>query len=206
MSFSASRIHRNLSLLTLLAAVGCSGKPGRLDPPSIPDDAGQQAVATYDSNGNGTIEGDELAKVPALKATVKRVDSNGDGAVSAEEIDARINAWRKSRVAITRGDAKVIRDGQAVAGAVVKLIPEPFLGPNLKVAQGMTGPDGACFIEIARNPDESGVHLGYYRIEVTQPGPDGKERIPARYNAETELGTEITSDEPASLKLNLTGK
>lgn len=197
-----------LALLALIVMPGCSGKPGRLEPPSIPDDAGQQAVTTYDANGNGAIDGDELAKVPALKATLKRVDANGDGQVSAEEINERINVWRKSRTAITRGEATVIRDGRPVSGAVVKLVPESFLGPAVKAAQGTTGPDGNCFLEIARNPDESGVHLGYYRIEITHPAPDGKEQIPARYNVETELGEEITSDEPGStnLKLNLTGK
>lgn len=204
MSFRVSCVC--LILSASITIVGCSGKPGRLDPPSIPDDAGQRAVTAYDANGNGTVEGDELAKVPALKTALKRVDANNDGQVSAEEINERINAWRKSRVAITRGDATVTLDGRPVSGAVVKLIPEPFLGPALKAAQGTTGPDGSCFLEIARNPDESGVQLGYYRIEITQPDADGKERIPARYNVQTELGAEITNGEPASLKLNLTGK
>lgn len=206
MSFRAPYFH--IVLLAPVVLAGCSGKPGRLDAPSIPDDAGQQAVAAYDANGNGAIDGEELSKVPALKATLKRVDANGDGQVSAEEVNGRINVWRNSRTAITRVSATAARDGRPVPGAVVKLVPEPFLGPAVKAAQGTTGPDGSCFLEIARNPDESGVHLGYYRVEVTQPGPDGKERIPASFNVETELGVEITRDDPASsdLKLNLTGR
>ncbi|MCC6493746.1 MAG: EF-hand domain-containing protein [Pirellulales bacterium] len=192
-----------LALGASLWCVGCSGRPGRLEPPGIPDDAGQQAVAKYDANGDGAIAGDELDKVPALKATLKRVDADGNGQVSAEEINARIEAWRKSRVALTRVAATVRLDGRPVSGAVVKLVPESFLGPSVKTAQGTTEADGSVHLEISSDPDERGVHLGYYRVEVAKTSPDGKEQIPARYNANTELGTEIARDDPNSDRLTL---
>lgn len=194
-------------ILCLELAAGCSGRPSRLDPPEIPGDAGEQAVSKYDANGNGAIDGDELNKVPALKATLSRVDSDGDGRVSAAEINARIDAWRKSRVALARVAATVRRDGRPLRDAVVKLVPESFLGDAVKTAQGTTDGSGDAHLQISSDPDERGVQLGYYRVEVTKPGEDGKETIPIRYNAETELGTEITRDDPTSdrLILNLTG-
>ena len=194
-------------ILCLVFLAGCSGRPSRLDPPEIPSDAGEQAVGKYDANGNGSIEGDELDKVPALKASLKRVDTDGDGQVSAAEVNARIDAWRKSRVALARVAATVRRDGRPLRDAVVKLVPESFLGDAVKTAQATTDGSGAAHLQISNDPDERGVQLGYYRIEVTKPGGDGKETIPPRYNAETELGIEITRDDPTSdhLKLNLTG-
>lgn len=197
-----------IASLAILACVGCSNAPSRLDPPGIPEDAGQAAVTKYDANGDGLIGGDELAKVPALKATLKRVDANGDGLVSAEEINERIAAWQKSRVALTRVAATVRRDGQPLSGAVVTLVPESFLGDAVKAAKGTTDGSGNVHLEISSDPDERGVHLGYYRVEVTLAGADGKEQIPARFNTETEQGTEITRDDPTSdhLVVNLTGK
>jgi hypothetical protein len=190
-----------------LACLGCSGKPSRLSPPSIPADAGEQAVSKYDANGNGAIDGDELAKVPALKATLKRVDKDGNGQVTAEEINERVAAWKKSGAGIMRVSVSVMRNGRPLPDAVVKLVPEDFLGSALKAAQATTRADGSAYVEISRNPDESGVQLGYYRIEVTKAGPDGKEQIPARFNTATELGAEIAMDDPNAdhLTINLVG-
>jgi hypothetical protein len=196
-----------VALLALLALVGCGGRPGRLGQPEFPADAGEQAVAKYDANGDGGIGGGELEKVPALKATLKRVDANSDGQASAEEINARIAAWKKSQVALTRVAATVRMGGRPLPDATVKLVPESFLGDAVKPAQGITDASGSAHLQISPDPDESGVHLGYYRVEVTKAGADGKEQVPARYNAATELGAEITRDDPNSdrLTLDLTG-
>lgn len=190
-----------------LALIGCSGKPGRLLPPDIPAEAGQEAVTKYDGNGNGAIDGDELAKVPALKAALSRVDKNGDGQVSADEINERIEAWRASRTALMRYVVTVQRDKRPLDGATVTLVPEGFLGSAVKTAKGTTRGSGSASIEISNNPDESGVQLGYYRIEVTKPDASGKEQLPARFNTETELGVEVSRDDPNAdhLILNLTG-
>lgn len=192
----------------LLVINGCSGKPGRVAAPTIPNDAGEQAVAKYDANGNGAIDGDELVKVPALKVTLKRVDKNGDGKVTADEINERVAAWRRGGAGIMRVAVKVTRDGNPLSGAIVKLVPESFLGSAIKIAQATTRSNGTGFLEISRDPSEAGVQLGYYRIEVSLPGPDGQEQIPARFNVQTEYGAEVTLDDPTAdqITLNITGK
>lgn len=187
----------------LLASLGCSGKPGRLYPPGIPSEAGQEAVTKYDANGNGAIDGNELDRVPALKATLKRVDKNGDGQVTADEINARIDSWRKSQVALSTFMLTVTRDGRPLSGATITFVPETFLGPAVKAAKGKTRDSGSTPMEISRDPDEAGVHLGYYRIEVSKLDASGKELIPARFNAETELGAEICRDDPNADKLTI---
>jgi hypothetical protein len=206
MEWSVARsrdVRLRVAFLALVALVGCSGRPGRLGQPEFSADAGEQAVSKYDANGDGSIGGEELEKVPAFKATLKRVDTNSDGQISPEEVNARIAAWRKSQVALTRVAANVRMGGRPLPDATVKLVPENFLGDAVKPAQGTTDASGSAHLQISPDPDESGVHLGYYRIEVTKSGADGKEQIPARYNAETELGTEITRDDPNSDRLTL---
>lgn len=193
--------------IALSASVGCSGKPGRLAFPDIPSNAGENAVSEYDANGNDAIDGEELDEVPALKATLQRVDKNGDGKVAAEEIQQRIESWEASKTALMRFVVTVQRNGQPLEGATVTFIPESFLGNSLKTAKGVTRGSGSAAVEISRDPDESGIQLGYYRIEVTKPDASGKESIPARFNTETELGAEICRDDPNAdmLTLKLTG-
>lgn len=192
---------RFLSCLVSIAiplTFGCSSGPPALRAPEIPRDAGKNAVAKYDSDGDGAIGGAELDKVPALKATLSRADANGDGKVSAEEIDARIAAWKRSQVALSRVVATVNQNGRAVSGATVTLVPEEFLGDAVKAASGTTDSTGSVHLKISDNPDEDGVHLGYYRVEVSRTTPDGKETIPARYNSETQIGKEVTRDDASS--------
>lgn len=190
-----------LVLFVISIAIGCGGAQSRLGQPGIASDAGQAAMTKYDSNGDGAIDGSELDKVPALKTTLKRVDKNSDGKVTPDEIDERIAAWKKSQVALTRVMAQVRQNGRPLADAHVTLVPESFLGEAIKPAQGTTDSTGAAHLRISSDPDEAGVHLGYYRIEVSKKGPDGKEIVSPQYNTETILGVEITPDDATSDRL-----
>jgi EF hand len=182
---------------TLPVLAGCLGSQSRLAAPKIASGAAEAAVAKCDSNGDGAIAGDELRNVPALKASLKRVDTNSDGKVSAQEIADRIAVWKKSGIGLTRAVAWVRRGGRPVENVEVTFVPEEFLGPNLKPASGTTDSIGAAHVRISANPDERGIALGYYRVQLSKRGPDGKETIPARYNSKTELGVEVTPDDPA---------
>ncbi len=58
-------------------------------------------------------------------------------------------------------------------------------------------------LAISSSPDEAGVHLGFFRIQVSKKKADGTETIAARYNTETELGVEITPEDPNSDRLTV---
>ncbi len=178
----------------LVVLAGCSGRQSRLSAPGVAKDAPKAAIAQYDTDGDGAIGGDELDKVPALKASLKRADQDGDGKISEQEIAARVAAWKKSGLALSRLAITVQRGGQGVADAQVKLIPESFLGPNVKPASGITDSSGVAHMRISDDPDESGVHLGYYRIEITKQS-GGKETIAASNNTATQHGVEIAPDD-----------
>lgn len=199
----ARRLILSLVGISIAAGGGCTGKPSRLAAPTIDRNAGQAALSKYDQNADGSLSGDELKKVPAIYAALKRIDSNSDGQVSADEISSRIAVWQNSGIAITKVVAYVRHNQRPLAGAQVTLVPEEFLGTAVKPAGGTTDQSGAAPLRISASPDEAGVHLGFYRIEVSKKDANGKEIIPARFNTETNLGVEISSDDPASDRISI---
>src|SRR5690606_16850848 len=95
------------------------------------------------------------------------------------------------------------QNGRPLSDATVTLVPEAFLGDSVKPAQGVTDSTGTAHLRISDDPDEAGVHLGYFRVEVSKKGPDGKELIPERFNAHTEVGAEVTPDDAGSDRITV---
>ncbi len=172
--------------LTIAAAAGCgNSRPPPLLPQSIAADAAQKAMEMYDANKDGFLDDEELQKAPGLAAAKKEVDADHDGKISAEEIAARIDSWRKSKVGRIVLTCLITHNGQALPGATVTLVPEKFLGNQLTPGNGVTDARGRAFISATANPP--GLSPGFYRVQVTK----ADEKIPAKYNTETTLGQEI---------------
>ena len=74
-----------------------------------------------------------------------------------------------------------------------RFIPESFLGPEIKEANGVTNSTGTAALGISPEelPKELRRHnlmrVGIYRVEITHP----TKKIPPKYNTETELGFEF---------------
>lgn len=185
-------------LLGGLLLGGCNRGPTPLKAPRIDGNAASAAIEQFDDDHDGALGGAELDKVPAIKSNLKRTDANGDGKITADEIDARIAAWHRSGLAVTKIFATVRQNKQPLVGAHLTMVPEKFLGPHIKPATGTTSAGGLAFLTISAKPEEAGMHLGYYRVVVSKKGPDGKETIPDRYNNTTLLGVEITADDSSS--------
>ena len=169
---------------------GCGGTFSRVEPLGIASNAAQKAMEMYDANRDGLLDGQELEKVPGLKAALKQVDSNGDGKISAEEIDARIAAWKESKVGRMSVSCRVRNRGKPVVGATVTFVPESFLGDNLHAASGTTDSFGTCSLREAGEDGLPGVSPGFYRVQITKSGA----KIPAKYNSETTIGQEVARD------------
>ncbi len=156
-----------LSLSAVMSA-GCDKQPNRLDLPGYKSSAGQHAIAEYDSNKDGKISGDELKKSAALNSALDLIDSNKDGAITGEEIDARIQQWRASQVALMPVCCKVLLNGKPVAKARITFEPEAFLGNSVHSATGVTDEDGVAIMSIPAehlsNPTLTGVAPGFYKI------------------------------------------
>ncbi len=187
-----------------LLLTGCDSKPARVSQPSYSSAAGAAAIEAYDSNADGAISGNEFDRVGALRAAIASVDADGDGRITADEIDARINAWKESKVGQMAAIVEVKLDGKPLPNAEVVFDPEPFVGSNLPSGTGTTETDGMA--GIAQKSGTPGMPCGFYKIRVTSPD----RKIPAKYNSETTLGCEVANyshwQNAGAVKLNLTSK
>jgi hypothetical protein len=211
-----ARIYRGSTALVAVLVVaapivftGCSSRPAAVRPPAInASQAGSQAIEMYDTNGDGVIAGDELDRAPALNEALPRLDTNADKGVSADEIAARVNAWKATEIGMTSFRCHVTLDGEPLTGATVTFEPEPFLGDEIKTAIGVTNPfgDAAPTIPKEQRPDPKlpgGIHLGLYKVRISKI-VNGKETIATSYNAQTTLGQEVSNDDPAVQRMNMT--
>ncbi len=101
----------------------------------------------------------------------------------------RIQAWADSKLGRKIVTCIVTHNGKPLVGATVKFVPESFLGSELKTAEGTANAHGAARLKVPGSPNP-GVSPGFYRVEITNEG----ERIPARFNTETQLGQEVAVD------------
>ena len=190
-----------LLLVAIGSLTGCGGGPSAVLPPDIDaDDAAALAMETYDTDGNGLIEGAELENAPSLNAAMATLDTDNDGKVSEDEIAERIRSWQSSRVGITTIRCQVVMGGRPLAGAVVTFDPEDFLGEYVLEAVGTSDSLGFVTPKIPKEnrpaPDTPpGLQLGFYKVRISQI-VDGTEKIAAKYNSETTLGQQVASDDP----------
>ena len=172
-------------------AGGCNSRPGRVEPPQIdPAAAAAQALADFDSDGDGTLDAEELIACPGLKAASAAVDTDRDGKLSAAEIAARIKQWSANRVALVAVNCRVSRHGRPLPGATVTLVPEKFLGSEIKPAAGVSDSTGRVELAVAGMPLRGLANCGFFRVEISLKQGD-QETIPASFNRDTVLGVEI---------------
>lgn len=188
-----------IAMVSSLVLPGCSNKPERVYPPSVDSGAaGQAAMARYDADNDGSLNQEELANCPGIVASLARYDTDESGAVDAAEVTARLDMWRKSRVAMTPAVCQVRLNGEPFAGALVKIIPESFMGDEVKPASGTTDENGYVSLALAEQDRPAnaksaiGVHLGVYKVEITHPDRN----LPARFNTASQLGFEASPDAP----------
>jgi len=176
---------------------GCS--PDKLTAPTYsPDVAARQALAEYDKNGDGFLDAKELEQCPALKSSLEYMDANGDNRLSADEIVARVRLYQESQVALTTPRCRVFLDGKGLEGALVTYVPEKFLGSSIKTASGYS--DAAGLVKLVTEGQKfPGAQPGFYRVQVSKKNAKGEETIPARYNKETILGTEVSPRRKAKI-------
>jgi hypothetical protein len=177
--------------VVVLAVSGCGqGRPARVIAPAIDVEAVTAAMFTAaDTDGNARLEDGELATVPAIATAAVALDTDGDKGVSRQELAQWLDEVSRSKVAITTFETVVRHRGRPLAGVLVKLVPEPFMGGEIKAAEGTTDADGLARVTIpgGRYP---GVNCGMYRVEITGKGNDGRP-LPARYSSTSTLGVAV---------------
>lgn len=164
------RVHLLLAIGSLLLPVtaGCTRSAQTQLRNHDAATATTKAMELHDSNGDGTIAGDELKDCPALSASVRRIDTNGDGAIARDELQARFVALDalSDLVAVS---VRVTRQGQPMADAKVTLTPAPFMGEGLQDYTGTTDSSGACLLtgSVMELP---GLPSGFYQARIVHEG------------------------------------
>lgn len=199
-------VFRPVACIALVVLAGCSQRPRRVHQPTIAAAAaGKAAIAMYDTDGNGQIDGPELDKATSIKAVLAKLDTNHDGKVSDKEICDRIRGWQETRVGIVGVSCSVELDGTPVDGATVTFVPEGFLGANIKPCTGTSDAHGVVMPsvddpELARRHIR-GASYGLYKVKISGP------RIPVKYGSDdSPFGAEVAIDansiqEPLVFKL-----
>lgn len=188
---------------------GCSGAPPRLVQPSL-DASGASAAAIkqYDKNSDAALDDAELKACPGLLKAKAKYDKNNDGKISADEIAARIGEWQTAGTGLMTFSLGFTLDGKPLEGAEVKLVPEAWLGSEIKGGSGKTDSAGNAGISLGSSdlrPEEAnlkGMRLGVYKIQVTHPTA----KIPAKFNTASELGIEIGPEGTSQPPIPLTSK
>jgi hypothetical protein len=182
-----------LPVLLVVLALGCGGAqtaPEVQPPPSYdPDALAAAALAEYDANKNGTLDGAELDACPALKGALAGLDTDRDGKLSKAELRARFAEYAAARTGSVGLTATVTLDGQPLPDATVQFVPEAFMASLLQEATGKTGADGTVSAFTVGGAQVAGLQPGFYKVRITR---DGGSQLPARYNTQTTLGFEVS--------------
>lgn len=187
----------NIIFLACIASsfFGCGQRAERISVPSYSaGSAASAAVAKYDENGNGAIDGAELLKSGALQSALPRIDKDGDGKLTAEEISERISTYNSFDIGLMARTCVINLDGRPLANANVRFEPEEFMLNSISPAVGVT--DDAGRVSVRKEGSEyPAMQIGMYKIKISR--RDGEtETIPAQFNADTLLGVEIAPDIP----------
>jgi hypothetical protein len=181
--------------LGLLAIIGCSDEPE--PPPRFqlnPQQAAQEAMKLYDTNGDGVLDAKELQASPPLFDLLQNLKAQASGhpdTLTEADIAGRLEEWVKDPTTLVPAIPTVWLDGKPLAGANVTFEPEPFLGPSYHSHQGET--NGAGITQLDPDfKDRPGIYVGLYRVRISKL-VSGKDIVPARYNTKTELGVELAT-------------
>ena len=157
---------RTILFIAYSMVVGCSktGMPEKYEPRR----AAEAAIEAYDTNQDGQIDTEELAKCAALESALERIDTNQDGGLDADEISARIESYANMSKYIV---AETVIEGKKrpVPGAVITFEMEEFVGEGLPRFVGTTGNAGVVLPD-SDPPGLLGFPLGFYRVTVVAKG------------------------------------
>src|SRR5262249_44156286 len=136
-----SRMSKWLLICTacVVATVGCSSGPERVKAPRINSTkAAQQALELYDTNHDGKLSREELAKCPGVLISIDRYDTNHDKMIDEGEFRTHLAQLLKSGTGATELGCNVVFKGKPLTGAKVVFEPEPYLGNEIQTAEGTT--------------------------------------------------------------------
>lgn len=208
------RAASSLALVGVVFLTGCSGRPSRVNVAAIdPSDAADQAISTYDKDGDQQLSEVELREVPGILKWRQLYDLNSDKFVSAEEIAQRLEKWKADKLGFRSVSVSVRLDGRPLPNVEVSLAPEPYLGEGIRPATGKTNTFGNASLTVStddlpeaikqRGIKISGIYPGTYKISLSHPS----RKLPLVSRDGLPLGDEIALDTAgASFSIDLSSR
>jgi hypothetical protein len=183
---------------TLLILAGCTGGPAPIPPVDVNiDHVVQQLLVDHDADQNGGLSRSELAANPALAECLGNCRRDRGEEISREQLAKKLRTIFDPQSALVSTTCIVRRNGQPLPSAEVRFVPLPVLQDVLPTGTGVTDGSGAAMISAspeelpAEAPKVKGLMPpGLYLVEVTHPGTS----IPEKYNKQTVLGKELSSE------------
>jgi predicted small lipoprotein YifL len=180
------------------SATGCGSGPAAIPPVDVNiDHVVQQLLVDYDADQNGGLSASELASQPAIADCLSQCRRDSGQEITRDQLTKRLNSIFNRQSALVSATCVVRRNGQPLTSAEVKFIPLPVLQDVLPTGTGVTDSFGAAMISPAPGelPDEAPnvpglMPPGLYLVEVTHPTA----KIPEKYNKQTVLGKEVSSE------------
>jgi EF hand len=201
--------HSWFGVIIGLSVLGCDSSnthPREASVPKYDSEAiVQAAMAEFDKNKDGVLDGSELNSCPALQSSFQAIDTDRDRKLSQNELRARFERYAASTTGSVGVTCIIQYDGQSLADATVTFVPESCMGSVLKTAMAKTDARGTCGEFQIEGKTFRGLAAGLYRIQITKDGV----AIPSKYNVQTILGREVIDDPRAgqlSIELNLTSR
>ena len=207
-SCQTTRCVQTCCLLVALVA-GCNATPGRIPGVDVNCDRAAEALLNdYDRDGNGGLSESELVSVPPIHGNRRWYDVDGDGEISQAELRAGLVVIFDPKIGLLSTWCNVTRSGKPLAGANVEFVPLPALESVIPTARAVTDDRGIAKLAISDEDLPANaprnlplVRPGLYLIKVSHSSVS----IPAKFNAETTLGKEISNHSTAGgpLKIDL---
>lgn len=187
---------RTLSVVAILLAAGCGGRPTRLayeGPAWNPTAQARRAIELHDRNGDGVIDAEELEKCPALKAASIIADRNRDGRLDQMELMARLSLFRDCRSYLVNTVCSVVANGRPLEGATVRFVPDEAIAGIIQPAVGVTDSLGKAAMKV-EGRSQPGVQLGFYTVELSKTDAAGDETVEAAYGGQSQFSYEAAPD------------
>ena len=152
----------------------------------------------YDTNHDGKLSVDELAKCPGVLISINGYDTNHDKAIDLEEFAHHLANLLRHGTGATQLGVGVTYQGSPLADAEVLLEPEPYLGSEIQPAHGITTSYGKATVGMPPEKAPAAlksmklIQYGTFKVRITHP----KINLPSKYNTDTTLGYETIPGEP----------
>jgi hypothetical protein len=194
---SFMRLARYCLCAAILTAGGCSGRPAAIPPVKVDiNGVVGDLMAAYDTDKNGALSRSELSTSPPLEECLSMGHRNEKDELTADELKSTLRRVFDPKTAVLSASCVVKRNGQPLSGANVKFVPLPEFKASLPAGNGVTDVNGFARIAAAAEdlpgqaPKVALMTPGFYLVEITHPTM----QIPEKYNRQTVLGKEVSTE------------